>query len=1045
MFSTKQSPDGRAEFPLTERFDLSRLNDPDYTLPGPDELRRVISHYYCLDEQQVVKALSDLLGIQQERETSVSHHSQQLIEKVRSEHHKQRGVDAFLQQYSLDTKEGIALMSLAEALQRIPDKGTADELIRDKLGTANWRKHRGQSSSSLVNNATRGLELVKACLPKHSRLSDKKRSLTSKLLTPAIRHGVYTSMRLTGNQFVLGQNIDEALSRGSRQKQRGFTHSFDMLGEAALTRADADQYLQDYQQALETIARQHYSGERRLKPSLSIKLSALHPRYEEPCRERVMSELLQDLRNLVHRARKLDVSITIDAEEMDRLELSLDLFQALYQSDEVKGWGQLGLVIQAYSKRALPVLCWLTALAKEQGDEIPVRLVKGAYWDSEIKEAQQGGLSGYPVFTRKAATDLSYLACAQFLLGKRTRGAIYPQFATHNAHSIAAVFDMANNRSFEFQRLHGMGEQLYLTLLEQSPQMACRIYAPVGAHRELLPYLVRRLLENGANSSFVHKILDPSVRSASLSEHPRHQAFAAESESSSAIALPGELFYDRINSAGLNMTIESERAPFFKKLAPLMQKQWLAGPLVNGEMLSSTVSTTIVSPQNRQQSLGQVDWSEPGQIEQGIHSAHLAYQSWSKTPVQERAQSLDKLADLLEENRDELIALCILEAGKTLQDGIDEVREAVDFCRYYARQAQSLMSSPLQMPGYTGESNLLQLEGRGVFACISPWNFPLAIFLGQIAAALVTGNTVVAKPAEQTSLIAFYTTRLAHQAGIPKEVLHLLPGDGEQVGSLLTADERIAGVCFTGSTATAKAINRSLASREGAIVPLIAETGGQNAMIADSTALPEQLVKDVIHSAFQSAGQRCSATRVLYIQEDIADRVIELLQGAMQELNVGDPALYQTDIGPVIDEQARSGLEQHRQEMIARGKLVAQAPLSDTAQQGCFVIPTVVEIDSISQLTQEHFGPILHLIRYRASELPQVITAINSTGFGLTFGIHSRNESLFNEVAERINAGNIYINRNQIGAMVGVQPFGGQGFPAPAPRRGTSLSAALCQ
>jgi RHH-type proline utilization regulon transcriptional repressor/proline dehydrogenase/delta 1-pyrroline-5-carboxylate dehydrogenase len=749
-----------------------------------------------------------------------------------------------------------------------------------------------------------------------------------------------------------------------------------------------------------------------------------------------MTELYDTLVKLVTQARRLNVGVSIDAEEVDRLELSLKLFEKLYNSDATKGWGRLGIVVQAYSKRALPVLCWLTRLSKNQGDEIPVRLVKGSYWDSELKWAQVAGEKGYPLYTRKAGTDVSYLACARYLLSDTTRGAIYPQFASHNAQTVAAISDMAGNRHYEFQRLHGMGEELYDTLLAESGVNTVRIYAPVGAHKDLLPYLVRRLLENGANTSFVHKLVDPKTPIESLVVHPLTTLKSYKTLANNKIVQPADIFgTERKNSKGINMNIISESEPFFAAIDKFKDSNWTAGPIVNGETLSGD-TTDVVSPFDTTQVVGTVAFADSQAIEQALASAHGAFSNWCSTPVEVRANALQKLADLLEENREELIALCTREAGKSIQDGIDEVREAVDFCRYYAVQAKKMMAKPELLPGPTGELNELFLQGRGVFVCISPWNFPLAIFLGQVAAALAAGNTVVAKPAEQTSIIGYRAVQLAHQAGIPKAALQFLPGTGASVGATITADERIAGVCFTGSTVTAKRINLTLAQRDGAIIPLIAETGGQNAMVVDSTSQPEQVVNDVVSSSFTSAGQRCSALRVLFLQEDIAERVIDVMKGAMNELTIGDPSLVKTDVGPVIDATAKANLNAHIDHIKQVGRLINQLELPTGTEKGHFVAPTAVEIDSIKVLEKEHFGPILHVIRYKAADLPKVIDEINSTGFGLTLGIHSRNESHALEVADKVNVGNVYINRNQIGAVVGVQPFGGQGLSGTGPKAG---------
>ncbi|MBP7662640.1 MAG: bifunctional proline dehydrogenase/L-glutamate gamma-semialdehyde dehydrogenase PutA, partial [Shewanella sp.] len=1015
-------------------FKASEVLAGRYDSANLDELFKAVSDNYIVDEEQYLSELIKLVPSSDEAIERVTRRAHELVNKVRQFDKKglMVGIDAFLQQYSLETQEGIILMCLAEALLRIPDAATADALIEDKLSGAKWDEHMSKSDSVLVNASTWGLMLTGKIVKLDKKLDGTPSNLLSRLVNrlgePVIRQAMMAAMKIMGKQFVLGRNMKEALKNSEDKRKLGYTHSYDMLGEAALTRKDAEKYYTDYANAITELGAQSYNENESPRPTISIKLSALHPRYEVANEDRVLTELYDTVIRLIKLARGLNIGISIDAEEVDRLELSLKLFQKLFNSEATKGWGLLGIVVQAYSKRALPVLVWLTRLAKDQGDEIPVRLVKGAYWDSELKWAQQAGEAAYPLYTRKAGTDVSYLACARYLLSDATRGAIYPQFASHNAQTVAAISDMAGDRNHEFQRLHGMGQELYDTILAEAGAKAVRIYAPIGAHKDLLPYLVRRLLENGANTSFVHKLVDPKTPIESLVVHPLTTLTGYKTLANNRIVLPADIFgSDRKNSKGLNMNIISESEPFFAALEQFKNTQWQAGPLVNGKTLTGE-HKTIVSPYDTTQTVGQVAFADKAAIEAAVASAEAAFASWARTPVETRASALQKLADLLEENREELIALCTREAGKSIQDGIDEVREAVDFCRYYAVQAKKMMAKPELLPGPTGELNELFLQGRGVFVCISPWNFPLAIFLGQVSAALAAGNTVIAKPAEQTSIIGYRAVQLAHQAGIPVEVLQFLPGTGATVGSAITADERIGGVCFTGSTGTAKLINRTLANRDGAIIPLIAETGGQNAMVVDSTSQPEQVVNDVVSSSFTSAGQRCSALRVLFLQEDIADRVIEVLQGAMDELVIGNPSSIKTDVGPVIDATAKANLDAHIDHIKQVGKLIKQMPLPAGTENGHFVSPTAVEIDSIKVLEKEHFGPILHIIRYKAAELSQVINEINSTGFGLTLGIHSRNEGHALEVADKVNVGNVYINRNQIGAVVGVQPFGGQGL-----------------
>ncbi|AVI66646.1 bifunctional proline dehydrogenase/L-glutamate gamma-semialdehyde dehydrogenase [Shewanella sp. WE21] len=1023
-------------------FKASEVLAGRYDSANLDELFKAVSDNYIVDEEQYLSELIKLVPSSDEAIERVTRRAHELVNKVRQFDKKglMVGIDAFLQQYSLETQEGIILMCLAEALLRIPDAATADALIEDKLSGAKWDEHMSKSDSVLVNASTWGLMLTGKIVKLDKKLDGTPSNLLSRLVNrlgePVIRQAMMAAMKIMGKQFVLGRNMKEALKNSEDKRKLGYTHSYDMLGEAALTRKDAEKYYTDYANAITELGAQSYNENESPRPTISIKLSALHPRYEVANEDRVLTELYDTVIRLIKLARGLNIGISIDAEEVDRLELSLKLFQKLFNSEATKGWGLLGIVVQAYSKRALPVLVWLTRLAKDQGDEIPVRLVKGAYWDSELKWAQQAGEAAYPLYTRKAGTDVSYLACARYLLSDATRGAIYPQFASHNAQTVAAISDMAGDRNHEFQRLHGMGQELYDTILAEAGAKAVRIYAPIGAHKDLLPYLVRRLLENGANTSFVHKLVDPKTPIESLVVHPLTTLTGYKTLANNRIVLPADIFgSERKNSKGLNMNIISESEPFFAALEQFKNTQWQAGPLVNGKTLTGE-HKTIVSPYDTTQTVGQVAFADKAAIEAAVASAEAAFTSWARTPVETRASALQKLADLLEENREELIALCTREAGKSIQDGIDEVREAVDFCRYYAVQAKKMMAKPELLPGPTGELNELFLQGRGVFVCISPWNFPLAIFLGQVSAALAAGNTVIAKPAEQTSIIGYRAVQLAHQAGIPVEVLQFLPGTGATVGSAITADERIGGVCFTGSTGTAKLINRTLANREGAIIPLIAETGGQNAMVVDSTSQPEQVVNDVVSSSFTSAGQRCSALRVLFLQEDIADRVIEVLQGAMDELVIGNPSSIKTDVGPVIDATAKANLDAHIDHIKQVGKLIKQMPLPAGTENGHFVSPTAVEIDSIKVLEKEHFGPILHVIRYKAADLGKVIDEINSTGFGLTLGIHSRNEGHALEVADKVNVGNVYINRNQIGAVVGVQPFGGQGLSGTGPKAG---------
>lgn len=999
-----------------------------------------VSNYYSVDENDYVTALLDYLPYDDKQLHEQKKQVTNLIEKIRKDTGGGSGIDAFLQEYSLDTEEGIILMSLAESLMRIPDGKTADALIEDKLAGANWEKHLKKSDSLFVNASTWGLMLTGKITGLGREVEDKPNKafgrLVDKLGEPVIRSAMNQAMKIMGKQFVLGRNINEALKEADTNRKKGYTHSFDMLGEAALTQADAKIYFDSYLNAIKSLGAKTYKGDAP-RPTISIKLSALHPRYEEMQRERVLTELFSSVCELIKVARSLDIGITIDAEEMDRLELSLDLFEKLYLSEEAKDWGNLGLVVQAYSKRALIVLHWLNCLAEKHGSLIPVRLVKGAYWDTEVKLSQQQGLIDYPVFTRKVNTDVSYIACAYYLL-KEAVGNIFPQFATHNAQTVVSIFHYAGaNKQFEFQRLHGMGQELYDEVMARYQGTSVRIYAPVGAHKDLLPYLVRRLLENGANTSFVHKLVDPSTPVEQLSSHPINDVKLNKTFANSLIKKPRDIFPERENAHGTNLNIRSEREPFLAGLDKFKADKLHAATLINGQDQKSAEVKDVCSPFDHSNVIGTVAMADVETAKKAITEAKASWQAWSKKSVDYRADILHKIADSLEENKHELIALCALEAGRSLQDGIDEIREAVDFCRYYAENARSQWGKDLHMPGPTGETNLLKITGRGVFFCVSPWNFPIAIFTGQIVAALVAGNAVIAKPADQTNLVAYKTMKLMHKAGVPENVLHLLCGRGSVAGQAIIEDERIDGICFTGSTETAKHVNRTIANREGSIIPFIAETGGQNAMIVDSTSLPEQVILDVVQSSFTSAGQRCSALRVLFVQEDIADKVVELLQGAMDELNIGNPEFYATDVGPVIDAKAKAALDEHVENISKGNKVLAQAFVdSKISDKGTFVTPIAIELKSISELKKEHFGPILHVIRFKNNEIEKVIESINATGYGLTFGIHSRNETFYNKVASKIDAGNIYINRNQIGAVVGVNPFGGHGLSGTGPKAG---------
>ncbi|CAE6950625.1 bifunctional proline dehydrogenase/L-glutamate gamma-semialdehyde dehydrogenase PutA [Vibrio sp. B1FLJ16] len=1023
-------------------FTATNVLTPEFVEQPLDKLWSLISPLYMVDESQWLEQLLPLATPTEEEKSAITIQTTQLIEAIRSDKKSIQMIDALLLEYSLDTQEGILLMCLAEALMRIPDSATADALIKDKLSVADWKSHLKNSDSVFVNASTWGLMLTGKVIGLGEKgtqsPSQAVNRLVNKFSEPVIRKAMYQAMKIMGHQFVRGRTIEEAQKNGRPMRDKGFTYSFDMLGEAALTTADANKYFKDYLMAIEAVGRETYGSETSPAPSVSIKLSALHPRYEVANEERVMTELYDTLMQLLKRAIEVDVAITVDAEEADRLELSLKLFEKIYRSDMAKGWGKFGLVVQAYSKRALPVLVWLNALAKEQGDLIPLRLVKGAYWDSEIKWSQQAGYENYPVYTRKEATDVAYLACARFLLSESVRGNIFPQFASHNAHTVTAIAVMAQHKDYEFQRLHGMGDSLYNHVMTKYGQPV-RIYAPVGSHADLLPYLVRRLLENGANSSFVHRLVDARCPIYELTHHPVDVLTAFDTLHNDKIPLPTGIFPERKNSYGVNIDIDSEAKPFESQVESFLTNQWTAGPVINGEsfaesMIKENAAEIVTAPYDRRIEVGKVAFATLDHVSAAILAAQSAFPEWKGTAIEQKAKCLETLADLMEQNLAELVAICHQEAGKTIHDSIDEVREAVDFCRYYAKQAQNVQ--PFELEGFDGVKRISSREGLGVFVCISPWNFPLAIFLGQVTAALVAGNTVVAKPAEQTSLIAARAIELMLQAGFPAGVIQLLPGRGSEIGHALTSHDAIAGVAFTGSTATAQRINVTLAERSAKPVPFIAETGGQNAMIVDSTALPEQVVRDVIRSAFASAGQRCSALRVLFVQEDVADRIITLIKGAMKELHVGLPYLHKTDVGPVIDQNAKQKLLAHLEHMNKTQTKVAELQLDETCQNGDFVSPSAFEISGIDVLKEEQFGPILHIVRFKASELPNVVEQINQTGFGLTMGIHSRNETTYRWIEKHARVGNCYINRDQVGAVVGVQPFGGQGLSGTGPKAG---------
>ncbi|MFN3990938.1 MAG: bifunctional proline dehydrogenase/L-glutamate gamma-semialdehyde dehydrogenase PutA [Erythrobacter sp.] len=963
-----------------------------------------------------------------------------LIEGARA--HKASGIDAFLQQYGLDTEEGIALMCLAEALLRVPDAATADALIRDKIGSIDWGEHLGESTSTFVNAATFSLMLTGEVLdPPEARQkgmgSALKRAI-NRLGEPVIRAATGQAMKILGGQFVFGRTIDEALKRAAPERAAGITHSFDMLGEAAMTHADAARYLASYHGALDRLVAESGAGVAG-SPGISVKLSALHPKYDFAHAAAAHDALVPVVKGLAAKARDADIHFTIDAEEAERLELSLDIIETLLGDDSLfvradgSRWEGFGFAIQAYQKRGLTVCDWAARAARRHGRRLFVRLVKGAYWDSEIKAAQVGGHEDYPVFTRKIATDVSYLACAARLF--EASDVIRPAFATHNAYTIAAIKHLSEGKTFEYQRLHGMGEEVYAALrrIEGNTPTPVRIYAPVGGHKELLAYLVRRLLENGANTSFVNRMGDANIPAADLVSDPVAELAALDQRRNPAIPRPKDIFGARLNSAGVDLADPLVLEPLMERLGEWESVSWRAEPTF--PMAEGAAEVAITSPHDRSAQVGVMRPASAAEIDDAFAHALALQPGWDALGGEKRALLLEEAARLFEAHTAEFLSLCQREAGKTLVDAVLEVREAVDFLRYYAAEARRQFSAPLHLPGPTGEENTLSLHGRGVFVTIAPWNFPLAIFIGMASAALAAGNTVLAKPAPQTPLIAALAVKLCHEAGIPPEALQLIPGGGD-VGAQLTAHPALAGVAFTGSTATARAINRTLAAREGPIATLIAETGGQNAMIVDSSALPEQVVRDVMASAFQSAGQRCSALRVLYLQEDVADTMLEMIRGGMEALTIGTPANLATDVGPVIDEAACQRLEAHIAACEAQGWRVTRLPLPPEASKGCFVAPAIIEVPGITALTDEHFGPILHVARFAADELEQVVADINGTGFGLTLGLHSRIAATRDFVKARARVGNFYVNRNQIGAVVESQPFGGEGLSGTGPKAG---------
>ncbi len=1007
-----------------------------------DSLRQTLREARLADEHHCVERLIAGLPLDDEARDDALSRARDVVRQCREERHPPL-MDELLREFALASEEGVLLMCLAESLLRVPDGDTADRLIADRLAAGRWDDHRDPANSRLVNVAVWGLALTGRWVDIGAGPgANPLQRLIARLGEPLVRNALRRAVGLMGDHYVFAEDMAQALVRAAGHHRQGLLHSFDMLGEGARSAADADHYHRAYADSIATLSASRAGGvgdrPEPLRDGISVKLSALHPRYEFAQRERVRGELLPRLRQLCLAARDAGVGMTIDAEEAERLELSLELLAALVQDPGLSGWNGLGVVVQAYQKRAATLCHWLVALARDSGRYLSVRLVKGAYWDSEIKRAQQLGLRDYPVFTRKVHTDLSYLACAQVLLDAAP--VVYPQFATHNALTLAMVGKIAAGRPFELQRLHGMGEPLYRHLPDLLAGAAppVRIYAPVGRHRELLPYLVRRLLENGANSSFIHHFLDRGIAPDALLPDPVREARRIDPHRHPGIPRPRDLYRcageSRTAAAGVELDDAAVVAELEQTCDRSRRREWRAAPIIAGRMLQGQ-GQPVTSPADRRRVAGRVRDTTVDEAREALAVAVAAQPAWDALGAGRRAEILDAMADGLEARCHELVALLADEAGRTLRDGVDEVREAVDFCRYYGLQVRTGFA-PRRLPGPSGEDNRLTLHGRGVFLCISPWSFPLAIFTGQLAAALAAGNTVLAKPAEATPLIAAEVVRLFLSAGVPPCVLQLLPGSGPEIGAVLLPDRRIAGVAFTGATATAQHINRQLAARDGAIAALIAETGGQNVMLVDSTALPEQVVDDVMVSAFHSAGQRCSALRVLFVQDEIADDLCARLAAALAEQRLGDPARIDTDIGPVIDEPARLRLLAHIRRMEREARLLGRLEVPAQLDSGTFVAPHIFAIDRLDQLTGEVFGPILHIIRYRHDRLDDVIDQINASGYGLTLGVHSRIAGFAREIFSRTRVGNTYVNRTMVGAVVGTQPFGGQGLSGTGPKTG---------
>jgi len=1001
-----------------------------------------INDLYLADEASLVRELADAADAGSAGRKKIQATAAQLVIAVRKNSKTDGGIEAFLQQYDLSSAEGVLLMCIAEALLRIPDADTADRLIADKVTSAEWKNHLGSSDSLFVNASTWGLMLTGKVLTLDEAANSSPGQMLGRMVSragePVVRTAMRQAMKIMGHQFVMGRTISEAIKRSTKNEVLPYRHSFDMLGESALTAADAARYLENYHAGIESIgaSMQEIPEDVFSAPGISVKLSALHPRYEFTHEERVMKELVPEVLELARHAKKLGIGLTIDSEEADRLEMWLNIFEKVYRDSSLDGWDGFGLAVQTYMRRGRDTVRFLTDLAGDVGRRIPVRLVKGAYWDTEVKLAQELGIDSYPVFTRKSHSDVSYLAAARQALDAGDR--IYAQFATHNAHTLASVLHYAGSRrDYEFQRLHGMGEALYAEVVDpEKHNRPCRVYAPVGSHEDLLPYLVRRLLENGSNTSFVNRIVDESIAVEDIVADPIEMALDHDCLPHPRIPRPADIFEpERPNSKGLNLADRHVTRQLLADMEKFASQSLQARPIITGKPQSGEEMPSV-NPANTSEVVGTCMLASEQHVDAALNAAVPGQVAWDRLGAEQRAVILNKVADLYEENSAELLELCVREAGKIIPDAISELREAVDFIRYYAAQSLTHFGDPTEMPGPTGERNTYGMRGRGVFVCISPWNFPLAIFTGQIAAALAAGNAVLAKPAEQTPLVAYRAVQLMLEAGVPGDVLHFLPGDGAKIGGRAVADPRVAGVAFTGSTETARLINQTLAHRDGPIGILIAETGGQNAMFVDSSALPEQVVHDSIYSAFNSAGQRCSALRLLCVQEEIEPRTLELLIGYMDELDIGDPKHLSTDVGPAIDEEARGLLTAHVDRMSSEARILHRCALPDATNAGTFFGPTLIEIDSIEALQREVFGPVLHVMKFKGKKLDETVQAINATGYGLTMGLHSRIDSRARGLARASGAGNIYVNRNMIGAVVGVQPFGGRGLSGTGPKAG---------